>query len=127
MKVKIIEAVDFITIYPIIKDMKLKFSTLYKISKYFDACSKERDLYVENLNKIFDKYGERDESGGFKLTEDKTGIIIQDDKRDECNKELEDLMAIEVEITADPLKIEELENLELDLATYTKIKPFIAE
>ncbi len=127
MKVKIIEAVDFITIYPIIKDMKLKFSTLYKISKYFDACSKERDFYVENLNKIFDKYGERDESGGFKLTEDKTGIIIQDDKRDECNKELEDLMAIEVEITADPLKIEELENLELDLATYTKIKPFIAE
>lgn len=127
MKVKIIEAVDFITIYPIIKDMKLKFSTLYKISKYFDACSKERDFYVENLNKIFDKYGERDESGGFKLTEDKTGIIIQDDKRDECNKELEDLMAIEVEIAADPLKIEELENLELDLATYAKIKPFIAE
>lgn len=127
MKVKIIEAVDFITIYPIIKDMKLKFSTLYKISKYFDACSKERDFYVENLNKIFDKYGERDESGGFKLTEDKTGIIIQDDKRDECNKELEDLMDIEVEIAADPLKIEELENLELDLATYAKIKPFIAE
>lgn len=127
MKVKIIEAVDFITIYPIIKDMKLKFSTLYKVSKYFDACSKERDFYVENLNKIFDKYGERDESGGFKLTEDKTGIIIQDDKRDECNKELEDLMAIEVEIAADPLKIEELENLELDLATYAKIKPFIAE
>lgn len=127
MKVKIIEAVDFITIYPIIKDMKLKFSTLYKVSKYFDACSKERDFYVENLNKIFDKYGERDESGGFKLTEDKTGIIIQDDKRDECNKELEDLMAIEVEIAADPLKIEELENLELDLATYAKIKPFVAE
>lgn len=127
MKVKIIEAVDFITIYPIIKDMKLKFSTLYKISKYFDACSKERDFYVENLNKIFDKYGERDESGGFKLTEDKTGIIIQDDKRDECNKELEDLMAIEIEIAVDPLKIEELENLELDLATYAKIKPFIAE
>lgn len=127
MKVKIIEAVDFITIYPIIKDMKLKFSTLYKISKYFDTCSKERDFYVENLNKIFDKYGERDESGGFKLTEDKTGIIIQDDKRDECNKELEDLMDIEVEIAADPLKIEELENLELDLATYAKIKPFIAE
>lgn len=127
MKVKIIEAVDFITIYPIIKDMKLKFSTLYKVSKYFDACSKERDFYVENLNKIFDKYGERDESGGFKLTEDKTGIIIQDDKRDECNKELEDLMDIEVEIAADPLKIEELENLELDLATYAKIKPFIAE
>ena len=127
MKVKIIEAVDFITIYRIIKDMKLKFSTLYKVSKYFDACSKERDFYVENLNKIFDKYGERDESGGFKLTEDKTGIIIQDDKRDECNKELEDLMDIEVEIAADPLKIEELENLELDLATYAKIKPFIAE
>lgn len=127
MKVKITDVVGFINIYPLIKDTKLKFGTLYKLSKYIDTCVKEREFYVENLNKIFDKYGERDENGALKLTDDKSGIIIKEDQRDECNKELEDLMAIEVDISAEPLKIEELENLELDLSTYAKIKPFVKE
>lgn len=127
MKVKITDVVGFINIYPLIKDTKLKFGTLYKLSKYIDTCVKEREFYVDNLNKIFDKYGEKDESGALKLTDDKSGIIIKEDQRDECNKELEDLMAIEVDIPAEPLKIEELENLELDLSTYAKIKPFVKE
>lgn len=127
MKIKITDVVGFINIYPLIKDTKLKFGTLYKLSKYIDTCVKEREFYVENLNKIFDKYGERDENGALKLTDDKSGIIIKEDQRDECNKELEDLMAIEVDIPAEPLKIEELENLELDLSTYAKIKPFVKE
>lgn len=127
MKVKITDVVGFINIYPLIKDTKLKFGTLYKLSKYIDTCVKEREFYVENLNKIFDKYGERDENGVLKLTDDKSGIIIKEDQRDECNKELEDLMAIEVDIPAEPLKIEELESLELDLSTYSRIKPFIEE
>lgn len=127
MKVKITDVVGFINIYPLIKDTKLKFGTLYKLSKYIDTCVKEREFYVENLNKIFDKYGERDENGALKLTDDKSGIIIKEDQRDECNKELEDLMAIEVDVPAEPLKIEELENLELDLSTYAKIKPFVKE
>ncbi|MDV3425739.1 MAG: hypothetical protein LIR50_00445 [Bacillota bacterium] len=127
MKVKITEAVEFISVYPIIKEAKLKINTLYKISKYFDICNKERDFYIENLNKIFDEYGEKDESGNLKLSEDKEGIIIKPELLPECNQKLADLMAIEIDIPVDPISLSEIESLELDYSTFQRFKPFITE
>ena len=57
------------------------------------------EFYQENIQKILDNYAEKDENGNFKSNEESSGIMIKEEKIEQCHKEINDLQSINVEIS----------------------------
>ena len=128
MRMKMYEVLNFLKVYPTLKNKQFKINILYKLSKCFEACEKEGQFYNEKLQEIIQKYCQTDDNGHPKYSEDKQNILIRPDCQEKCNKELTDLIQLDVIIDERYfLSIEELGNIELDMETFEKFKPFIKE
>ena len=71
-------------------DVSLPLKGAYKLNKIKKAVEKEGEFYTEKFQEIVDKYARKDDDGN--------QILIKDGMVDECNKALEDLQELEVEI-----------------------------
>ena len=76
----------------------LPLKVAYKLNKIRQAVDKEGDFYSEKFQEIINNYAKKDEGGNLVFSEDGEQIMIQEDKIEECNKALEDLQNLEVEI-----------------------------
>lgn len=76
----------------------LPLKVAYKLNKIKQAVDKESDFYSEKFQEIINNYAKKDEEGNLVFSEDGEQIMIQDGKIEECNKALEDLQNLEVEI-----------------------------
>lgn len=76
----------------------LPLKVAYKLNKIKQAVDKEGDFYSEKFQEIINNYAKKDEEGNLVFSEDGEQIMIQEDKIEECNKALEDLQNLEVEI-----------------------------
>ena len=76
----------------------LPLKVAYKLNKIKQAVDKEGDFYSEKFQEIINNYAKKDEEGNLVFSEDGEQIMIQDGKIEECNKALEDLQNLEVEI-----------------------------
>ena len=56
---KMSEIIDFLNIYPEIKNNKIKIQTAYKLSKCIDFCEQEGKFYTTKLSEILEKYGDQ--------------------------------------------------------------------
>lgn len=125
---KMIDALNFLEAYSSIKNKPLKINIIYKLSKCFEACEKERDFYKQQLANILNKYAKKDENGNFIYTDEKTGILINESQQEAWEKELSELLTLDININEKYfIKITDIADLELDIETFNKIKPFIVE
>ena len=125
---KMIDALNFLEAYSSIKNKPLKINIIYKLSKCFEECEKERDFYQQQLANILNKYAKKDENGNFIYTDEKTGILINESQQQVCEKELSELLTLDININEKYfIKITDIADLELDIETFNKIKPFIVE
>lgn len=106
-------------------EQKLPLPVAYKLTKINNATAKEAEFYSEKFNAIVDKYSKKDEEGNVVFSPDGEQIMIQDDLIPECNKALEELMDLQVEIDNYNLKIEDFgENIECTATEIDAIAPF---
>ena len=125
---KMIDALNFLEAYSSIKNKPLKINIIYKLSKCLEECEKERDFYQQQLANILNKYAKKDENGKFIYTNEKTGILINESQQEMCEKELSELLTLDININEKYfVKITDIADLELDIETFNKIKPFIIE
>ena len=125
---KMIDALSFLEAYSSIKNKPLKINIIYKLSKCLEACEKERDFYQQQFTNILNKYAKKDENGNFIYTDEKTGILIDESQQKVCEKELSELLTLDININEKYfIKITDIADLELDMETFNKIKPFIVE
>lgn len=125
---KMIDALNFLEAYSSIKNKPLKINIIYKLSKCLEECEKERDFYQQQLANILNKYAKKDENGNFIYTDEKTGILINESQQEVCEKELSELLTLDININEKYfIKITDITDLELDIETFNKIKPFIVE
>ena len=125
---KMIDALNFLEAYSSIKNKPLKINIIYKLSKCLEECEKERDFYQQQLANILNKYAKKDENGNFIYTNEKTGILINESQQQVCEKELSELLTLDININEKYfIKITDIADLELDMETFNKIKPFIIE
>ena len=125
---KMIDALNFLEAYSSIKNKPLKINIIYKLSKCLEECEKERDFYQQQLANILNKYAKKDENGNFIYTNEKTGILINESQQQVCEKELLELLTLDININEKYfIKITDIADLELDIETFNKIKPFIVE
>ena len=98
----------------------------YKLNKIRKAVDKEAEFYSEKFQQILEDYAKKDEEGNLVFSEDGNQIMIQDDKIIECNKALEDLQSLEVEIDTFNLTIEDLgEGIECTPDQLDALMPFM--
>ena len=125
---KMIDALNFLEAYSSIKNKPLKINIIYKLSKCLEECEKERDFYKQQLANILNKYAKKDENGNFIYTDEKTGILINESQQEVWEKELSELLTLDININEKYfIKITDIADLELDIETFNKIKPFIVE
>lgn len=98
----------------------------YKLNKIRKQVEKESEFYGEKFQEIVDKYAKKNEDGTLMFSEDGGQIMIQDDKIIECNKELEDLQNLPIEIDTYNLNLEDLgDDLECTPDQLEVLMPFI--
>ena len=125
---KMIDALNFLEAYSSIKNKPLKINIIYKLSKCLEECEKERDFYQQQLANILNKYAKKDENGNFIYTNEKTGILINESQQQVCEKELSELLTLDININEKYfIKITDIADLELDIETFNKIRPCIVE
>lgn len=106
---------------------KLSIKTAYKFSKLFSNLDNEVAFYQNKISELIQRYGARDENGNLISTDDKNYISIKEDERQECEKELNELADIKVEMKDITFNLDELENLELSIGDLKILNPFIIE
>ena len=125
---KMIDVLYFLEAYSSIKNKPLKINIIYKLSKCLEECEKERDFYQQQFTNILNKYAKKDENGNYIYTDEKTGILIDESQQKACEKELSELLTLDININEKYfIKIIDIADLELDIETFNKIKPFIVE
>ena len=102
------QAVDFSKNIEFFSSANLPLKGAYKINKIRKALDKETDFYSEKFREIIDEYSKKDENGNIVFSEDGNEIIIKEESLEECNKALEDLYNLEVEVDNYNLKLEDL-------------------
>lgn len=122
------QIIDFLNIYPQIKDNKIKISTAYKLSKCFEYCEQESKFYTNKISEIFKKYGQKDANGVLKQDPETKGILIDMAQKDDCEKEITELLNLEVPFDEKLLiDIKDIDNFELNMELFRKLKPFLQD
>jgi len=98
----------------------------YKINKIKKAVEKEGEFYQEKFQEIVEKYAKHDDDGQLVFSEDGNQIMIKDGMVDECNKALEDLQSLEIQIENYGLTLEDLgEDVECTPDELEALMPFM--
>lgn len=125
---KISELLQINSLQEKIQDKKLPIKTAYKFNKLFQSVQEDITFFNTTLQKIIYNYGLKDENGNYVLTEDQKGVKIQEDKKDECMVEIQELNNLDSELKYIPhFTIEELDTLELSVQELSCLMPFIEE
>jgi hypothetical protein len=98
----------------------------YKLNKIKKAVEKEGEFYTEKFQEIVEQYAKHDENGQLVFSEDGNQIMIKEGMIEECNKALEDLQNLEVQIETYGLTLDDLgENLECTPDELEALMPFM--
>lgn len=127
MKLTIKDLVLFYNLYDQIKDRVPSIKTAYKMNKIYERAAQEQTFIQEQQQKIAEKYAQRDEKGNLILTDDKTDILVEPSKMNECKKALRELVEIEVELPDYSFTLDELEPLKLSINDLQPLMNFICE
>ena len=124
MKITINDVIALKELYPKFEGRFLPIKASYKMAKIFKAVDENYNFYTEKLNEIISEYAQRDENGNVVQTEGGTGIKIQQDKIEECNKRLNELSELEVDIPDMDLSIDDFGDIDFpveDMLVLSKI------
>ena len=107
-------------------DTNLPLKGAYKLNKIRKAIEKESEFYQEKFQEIVNTYAKMDENGQIVFSEDGSQILIKDGMVEECNKALEELQKLEVQIENYNLSIDDFgENLECTPDQLNALMPFM--
>ena len=98
IKITMEQLIDFRNAGDFFEGTVIPLKGAYKINKIKKAVEKEAEFYSEKFQEIVEEYAQKDEEGKVKFSEDGEQILIQEGKIAECNKALEELQKLEIEI-----------------------------
>lgn len=126
MKITIGQVFKILDIYKSVKELKAPAKVAYKFNKLCTSLDNDVKFYNEELNKIIQQYGEKEDDGSFKRTQ--TGDIkIQSDFIVTAQKEVYALWDLEVDVPDITFTVDELDGLQLSIENFNAMLPFIVE
>ena len=122
---KMLDAIRFQEIYPEINQIKLPIQTAYKLSRIVSYISEQVEFYDQEISKILQEYGQRNEDGTLKISDDGTSIKIIEGKIKECYYKIIELQSIQIADPSYKIDISELDGLSLTLEQMNILLPFM--
>lgn len=124
---KIIEVLEYDSLYYKLKDQTIPIKVAYKLNKLFIAIQNEVSFYESSINQILSDYGQTGEDGQYILNPNKDGILIKPELIDECNKKVIELQNLEIEPPDISFTLDELECLKITPAELSCLFSLIKE
>lgn len=104
------------------KDFKAKLA--WSIARLLKSAETEIQSFNETRMNLIKKYGEKDENGEL-ITDEKNNCKIKTEDVDTFTDELNELINTEVEINANKIDFNLLENIDFTPSDMTALEPFI--
>lgn len=124
IKVKISALIDSISTLQKLAQKDFKAKLAWSIARLLKAAEAEIQSFNETRMDLIRKYGEKDDNGEL-ITDEKGNCTLIKDKVQDFNAELNELLASEIEINANPINIEMLEDLDFTPADMSVLEPFV--
>ena len=126
IKVKLNDIVNATETFNKIIQQSFKGSLAFKIARLVRELDKEMQTFNAEKQKIIQKYGEKDENG--ELIVDKKGLVKFDKTNlKEINEEFNSLLNTELEINADKLPMDSIDNFEITPQEMLQIEIFFED
>lgn len=113
---KMYEVLELQNLYNSISNTKMPLKTTYKFARLMKRAEAELEFYQEKFQQIIEEFGDKDEHGQYKLSEDKTSIAIIPGKEAECNARVMELRNLDIEINDIKFTIDELDGIDLSIS-----------
>ena len=126
MKIKRFELNNIREVILQIGDKKGPIKTQYKLVKLKKIADEEQQIYQDLVDKNCMQFLEKDENGKL-IPHPNGGYKIIEDKIEECNKTIEEILDTEIEINDIEFTLDELEGLDLSLAQTEAMMAVIKE
>lgn len=110
-----------------LQDKPLAVKIAYKFAKIKAKLQEDEEFYLTKLQEIIAKYGKTDDNGNYVIAEDGSSIRIKEGMVEDCQKAIEELESIEVELPDIKFTLEELDKLDLTLNQMELFINFIEE
>lgn len=104
----------------------LNGKTAYRVSRLLRELDKEYSLFNETRTELIKKHGMKDENGELKVNEN-GDYTIDPEHVNEFYQEITEMLNNEIEISANKIALEEIENLEFTPNEMMTLEPFIEE
>ena len=104
------------------KDFKAKLA--WTIARLLKSAENEIQSFNDTRMNLIKKYGEKDENGEL-ITDENGNCKINQEDIDIFSKELNELMDSEVEINANKMKMDLLENIDFTPSDMAVLEPFV--
>ena len=124
IKVTISQLLDSTEALQKLARMQLKAKLAWNVSKLLKAADVEIQDFNEARLELIKKYGEKDESGEL-ITDENGNCKIKPESINDFTTELTELTASEIEINANKVRIDDLENIDFTPADMTVLEAFI--
>lgn len=124
IKVAITDILNGTEILQKLSNTELKAKLAWQVSRLLKAVDKEVQEFNETRMTVIKKYGEKDENGEL-VTDDKGNCKIIAEEVNNFTAELNELVTSEIEINANKIKIEDIENLNFTPAEMNALEAFI--
>lgn len=126
IKVSLNNIVNSIDTFQVIMQQSFKGSLAFKIARLARELNKEMETFSEQRRKIVNEYSLKDENGEIKADEN-GNIQITPDRIQEFNTEFTNLLNTEVEINADKLPMDSIDDFEVSPQQMLNIEMFFEE
>ena len=131
MKTQLKNILNFDITYNKIKEASEKTSipvkVLYKINKLAKAVQEEKDFFQNEMEKLINTYGERDEQNQLIILEGGKSVKIDENRLQECQNKVNELYLLEVELPDIKFKLEDFEGCGLTLEDINVISLFVED
>lgn len=122
-----IKRIDLINLYVIIdkiKDKTFNIYTQYNFLKLQEYINKEREIYLKQQASLIEKFGQKNENGEVVINKDGT-VEMKEENIKECEKLLQDINELSIQIPDIFFSLDELKELELTFSELSALKLFI--
>ena len=103
MKVKLSDVLNSVEVMRNLAQENVSAVVSFRIAKAIKAINEEIDMFEAEKAKLVQKYGEPHDGG----------VRVADDKQDDFQKEINRLLSEKVELAATPIKLKDLEHVQL--------------
>jgi len=124
IQVKIVELLNSTDTLQKLSQQDFKAKLAWSIARLLKSAEAEIQSFNETRMNLIRKYGEKDENGDL-ITDEKGNCKIDQESLTEFSTQLGDLLETTVEINANKIKVEQLDDVDFTPSEMTILEPFI--